>query len=159
MDELLNYVLQLIEYVETHSEQLNEETQRELAVFLQEVMEFISEYQNQNPTETLSPTTPQNAELEPGPYPSSNINAFRYDPDSGRLLVKFHGKDTADSGPIYGYQGVPEHIFDIFRRGAVAPRTSGKNKYHQWYRGVTPSLGASMYALIKQGNYPYQRLS
>lgn len=97
-------------------------------------------------------------ELTPGPYPSSNINAFKYDPASNRLFVKFMGKDTANSGPVYKYEGVPKFIFDVFRRGAVGPKTSGRNKYHAWQKGVTPSLGAAMNALIKLGGYPYARL-
>lgn len=104
--------------------------------------------------------TPSQAQgLEPGPFPSSNINAFKYDPKNQQLFVKFHGKDTADSGPTYSYQGIPEYIFDIFSRGAVGPKTTGKNKYHAWFKGVTPSLGAAMYALIKKGPYPYQRVA
>lgn len=97
--------------------------------------------------------------LPPAPYPSSNINSFKYDPDNEQLYVKFHGKDTADSGPVYSYEGVPEYIFDIFRRGAVGPKTTGSNKYHAWYKGVTPSLGAAMYALIKKGEFPYTKIA
>lgn len=109
----------------------------------------------QDMTDGLSPIP----ELSPGPYPSSNINSFRYDPESKTLYVKFHGKNSADSGPVYQYEGVPRLIFQIFRKGAVAPKTSGKNQYHRWIKGVTPSLGAAMYALIRNGPYPYARLT
>ncbi len=97
--------------------------------------------------------------LEPAPHESSNINAFRYEPESGKLYVKFQGKYPQQNGPVYSYEGVPPNIYDVFRRGAVAPKTSGKNSWHTWKEGVSPSHGASMYALIRQGNYPYQRLS
>lgn len=106
-------------------------------------------------TEGLSPVP----ELTRGPYPSSNINSFKYDPQSKTLFVKFMGKDSADSGPVYQYEGVPRLIFQIFRKGAVPPKTSGKNQYHRWIKGVTPSLGAAMYALIRNGPYPYARLT
>lgn len=101
---------------------------------------------------------PQVPELEKAPYPSSNINSFKYDYDSGNLLVKFMGKDNADSGPVYAYSKVPKFIYDIFRKGAVGPKTSGKNKYHEWIKGVTPSLGAAMYHLIRN-IYPYQKVA
>lgn len=97
-------------------------------------------------------------ELDSAPHESSNINAFRYDPKSGRLFVKFQDKYPSQNGPVYSYEGVPKNIFDVFRRGAVAPKTSGRNAWHRWKKGVTPSHGAAMYALIKQGGYPYQRV-
>ena len=155
MDELLNYVLQLIDYIEANGANLNDETQQELAVFLQEVMQFIAEYQQ--PVEGLPPGQPP-TELTAAPYPSSNINGFKYDYKTGKLLVKFMGKDTADSGPVYSYEGVPKFIYDIFSRGAVPPKTSGRNRWHEWREGVMPSLGAAMYHLIRT-NYPYERLT
>jgi len=134
----------------------------DLKVLLSQAMEHVATRiqelrSEESPVEGLSPTiTP---ELERGPFPSSNINAFKYDPKTKQLFVKFMGKDTANTGPTYGYEGVPSFIFDVFRRGAVGPKTSGQNKYHRWIKGVTPSLGAAMNALVKAGGYPYQRLS
>lgn len=157
MNELLQYVGQLIEYIEQNGASLDQNTQQELAVFLQEVMQFIQQYQQQNPVAGL-PAAQPSPELESSPYPSSNVNSFKYDYNTGRLLVKFMGKDTPNSGPVYEYQGVPRFIYDVFSRGAVAPKTSGKNKWHRWERGVMPSLGAAMYHLIRT-NYPYQRIS
>lgn len=97
-------------------------------------------------------------DLDKPPYPSSNVNAFKYDPRNGTLFVKFHGQNSADSGPIYRYENVPQNIYDVFSKGRVGPKTSGQNQYHRWIKGVTPSLGASLYALIRQGNFSYQRL-
>lgn len=117
--------------------------------------------------EALSPEGPPistasqepQSQLPPSPYPSSNINSFKYDPATQKLLVKFMGKDTANSGPTYKYEGVPDYIVDIFARGAVGPKTTGKNKYHAWFKGITPSHGAAMAALIKKGPYPYQKVA
>lgn len=157
MNDLLQYVGQLIDYIEQNGASLDQSTQQELAVFLQEVMQFIENYQQQNPAQNLPPTPPA-ADVDSAPYPSSNINGFKYDYNTGKLVVKFMGKDTPDSGPVYSYNGVPKFIYDVFSRGAVPPKTSGKNKWHQWEKGVTPSLGAAMYHLIRT-NYPYQRIS
>ena len=138
-------------------EVLSDELMREVTQLLQD---YIRDLQAAPPSAVEPPIGELPTQELPGaPHPSSNINAFQYDPKSGRLLVKFMGKDVADAGPTYSYSGVPEYIFDIFKRGAVAPKTSGKNKWHTWRRGVTPSHGAAMYALIKAGKFPYQRLS
>ncbi len=96
--------------------------------------------------------------LSPAPHPSSNINAFRYEPESQKLFVKFQDKYPQQNGPVYAYEGVPKYIAEVFARGAVAPKTSGKNKWHRWKKGVTPSHGAAMFALIKSGAFPYSRL-
>lgn len=96
--------------------------------------------------------------LQPAPYPSSNINAFKYDPKNSKLFVKFQDKFPFNNGPVYVYDGVPAYIVDVFSRGAVAPKTSGKNKWHKWQKGITPSLGAAMHALIKSGAFPYSRI-
>lgn len=107
------------------------------------------------------PTPPTGGEVPPldrAPHPSSNINAFRYNPENQHLFVKFQGKYPQENGPVYSYSGVPKYIFDIFARGAVGPKTSGKNRWHTWKKGITPSHGAAMAALVKAGGFAYQRL-
>lgn len=91
--------------------------------------------------------------IDQAPIDSSNIYGFKYDPKSGRLLVRFQ------SGSIYGYQGVPQGVFKVFQQGAVPAKTSGRNQHGAWWKGKAPSLGAAFYNLIRQGGYPYQRLS
>lgn len=151
--ELIRQLITVLEETLASGEELPDELQGEIA-------DILGLFVRRQPQEPQIPTTTQQTEnLQPGPFPSSNVNAFKYDPKSQQLVVKFHGKDSANSGPIYGYKGVPEYLFDIFRRGAVAPKTSGSNRYHTWHRGVTPSLGASMAALIKNGGFAYQRLT
>lgn len=159
IQELKDALREVVRMVVERREPLNDELKKMLAQVMEHVANRIQELreEEQNPVEGLQPN--QTPQLEPGPYPSSNINAFKYDPETGKLLVKFHGQDSADSGPTYGYEGVPAYIFDVFKRGAVGPKTSGKNQYHEWFKGITPSLGAAMNALIKNGGFPYQRLS
>lgn len=96
--------------------------------------------------------------LEPS-YPSSNINSFGYDEKTGNLLVKFQGDYPKQNGPVYSYGGVPKVIFDLFKKGAIPARTKGKNKWGEWYPGKNPSMGASMFTLIKNGGYPYQKVA
>jgi hypothetical protein len=116
-----------------------------------------AETQIQQPSPVSPPiNTPS---LEESPFPSSNVNSFKYNPKTNQLWVKFHGSQSANSGPTYMYQNVPKNIYDVFSNGRVAPKTSGQNQYHRWIKGVTPSLGASLYALIRNGGYPYQRVS
>ena len=107
--------------------------------------------------EQLSRVMPQGeGELKDGiheaPLDSSNVYGYQYDPKSGRLKVRFQ------SGSIYEYSGVPAGVFKVFQQGAVPAKTTGKNRYGQWWTGKIPSLGAAFYSLIRQGGYPYQRL-
>lgn len=123
--EFLQLFLQSVNDVIQRGEQIPDEISNQIADFLEVLYKRIEEIEA--PVESLTEAPP----LSPAPYPSSNINSFMYDPKNQQLYVKFHGQDTADSGPTYSYQGVPEFIFEVFRRGAVGPKTSGKNKYHE----------------------------
>ena len=159
MNELIAYAQSIISFLADKGAKLAVESQRALGELLQNVLEVIQG--EESPADTLPPNgpPPEAPQLDQGPFPSSNVNSFKYDPKTKQLYVKFHGTDSAESGPTYLYQGIPQNIYDIFSRGRVAPKTSGSNRYHTWIRGVTPSLGASLYALIREGSYPYQRIS
>lgn len=91
--------------------------------------------------------------------PSSNIWGFSYNDKSGNLFVKFNGKTIKDAGPLYVYNNVPKEIAQIFMKGSISAKTSGKNKWNSWFVGKSPSLGASHHALIKKGGYPYLKLT
>lgn len=84
---------------------------------------------------------------------SSNIWGYKYNPRNKRLQIRFN------DGAIYGYDNVPQPIFDIFKSGAVPAKTDGQNRYGSWWRGKIPSMGAAFYQMIRLGGYPYQRLS
>lgn len=179
IQQLLQQTQMLMSYIMQNGSSLNSETQQVLAGFLQQTNEFITRYiENLTPLEQIKNEQAQIAnemappeppippsfngpvpEVERAPHESSNIYGLKYDPSKQQLYIKFMGKDTAESGPVYSYQGVPKNIFDVILRGGVAPLTSGKNKYHAWFEGITPSHGASVSALIKKGGYPYQRVS
>lgn len=157
---LLQELIQTITQVMQSGEVLSDELQGMLAKTLANLVDRIDQAEAQQPiTENLPPNIGQVPQLDQGAYPSSNVNSYKYDPRNGRLFVKFHGKDSADSGPVYRYENVPKNIYDIFSNGRVAPKSSGQNQYHRWIKGVTPSLGASLYALIRNGGFPYQRVS
>ena len=113
--------------------------------------------QPEQETQELPPQEPI-PELEPTEHPSSNINAFRYDTQNQQLYVKFQDKYPAQNGPVYLYEGVPKYIFNILAKGSVVPKTSGKNRWHRWRKGIAPSHGASMAALVKAGGFSYKRL-
>ena len=128
----------------------------DLKALLVQVMEHVANrIQQLRGQENLPVEVPN---LEPS-YPSSNINSFSYDKDTGKLFVKFQGDYPQQNGPVYQYGGVPPQIFELFRKGAVPARTDGKNKWGKWWKGKNPSMGASMYTLIKQGAYPYQKVA
>lgn len=89
---------------------------------------------------------------------SSVIEAFKYD-KKGNLLVQFKGKWPNAKGSIYSYGGVPPEIFYLFRKGSVPARTDGRNRFGQWWKGKTPSMGSSMNVLLKGLGLPYIRLT
>lgn len=109
--------------------------------------------------ERLLTPAPHVPEVPDAPFPSSNIHGFKYNPKNKELLVKFQDKYPGTNGSVYKYSNIPDYIFNIFKRGGVGPKTSGKNAWHRWRKGVTPSLGAAMNALIKSGGFPYQKLA
>jgi hypothetical protein len=83
MDELLGYVSQLIDYIERNGSSLNATTQQELAVFLQEVMGFINEY-NQQKSQVQAPA-PQGTDLLwilAGGKPDAFVEYLRTFPDT-----------------------------------------------------------------------------
>ncbi len=182
LETLIDELLAGIQEVLQSGEVLSDEFQGMIADELSRTIEHIDrlrEESNEPPTigdieeeeaiiaDNISPKEPKGTPpiggpippLDAAPHESSNINAFKYDPKTGKLFVKFQGKYPQQNGPVYSYEGVPPFIYEVFQRGAVAPKTSGKNAWHTWKEGVTPSHGASMYALIKNGGYAYRRLS
>lgn len=118
-----------------------------------------------NPTQLQQTIADLQRRMPPGQQPtsqegiphadinSSNIYGFRYNPKTGRLMVRFQG------GSIYGYEGVPAGVFKNFAQGAVPAKTTGANNFGRWWIGKAPSIGASFYELIRNGGYPYTKLS
>lgn len=130
----------------------------EIKQMLMQVMEHVAgRIQELRSTEEAPPVAPQGP-IEPA-GPSSNVECFAYDPKTNKLMVRFLGEHPNRNGPIYAYEGVPPVIFDLLRKGAVPARTDGKNKWGKWWKGKVPSLGASMFTLIKNGGYNYQRVA
>lgn len=88
-------------------------------------------------------------------FPSSNVAGMKYDPKSGKLLVKFHGDNVE---PVYQYEGVPPQIFNLLEHGNAFAKTAGKNRWGEWWKFKKPSIGASVNEYLKKGGYSYSRL-
>ena len=101
---------------------------------------------------------PPGPPIEPG-MPSSNVEGFAYDDKTGKLFVRFLGKHPNRNGPVYAYDNVPPPMYELFRRGAVPARTDGHNKWGKWWKGKVPSMGASVYTLLKLGGFPYKKVA
>lgn len=144
-------IISIVNETVTSGEQLDDDTMTAVANVIEAITQRILQLRL-----TVPVATPP---LDEAPFPSSNVNAFKYDPRKKRLFVKFMGKDSANSGPTYRYEGVPSFIYEVFRRGAVGPKTSGRNQYHAWQKNVMPSLGAAMHWLVKNGGYPATQVS
>lgn len=152
-DETMRALTQLIQRATQKLGQQNELEEAE-----QEQAQVADKVAPEGEVPNIPSVAGQIPQVDPAPHESSNINGFRYDPKTQELLVKFQGKYPQQNGPTYSYSGVPPYIYDVFSRGAVAPKTSGKNAWHRWRKGKAPSHGASMYALIKQAGYKYRKV-
>lgn len=149
LEEMLRELLQALQVVMQSGEELPDEVQGQLAQTLEVLVDRIQQLK----------TTEQIPQMPAAPHESSQINAFKYDPKTQELLVKYQDKYPSQNGPVYRYSGIPKYIYDVFARGGVPPTTSGRNAWHAWKEGVTPSLGAAANALIKAGGFPYQRVA
>jgi len=144
-------IISIVNEMTAAGEQIDDETMSAVANVIESITQRILQLRLTVPVATPS--------LDEAPFPSSNVNSFKYDPKKKRLFVKFMGRETANSGPTYRYEGVPPFIYEVFRRGAVGPKTTGKNQYHAWHKNILPSLGAALHWLIKSGGYPTTRVS
>ena len=153
MNELVRYAQSIIAYLEQNGANLNLESQQALVGMLQNALHIIQQQGQQEPQ------MPAQQEPLTEAMPSSNVEGFAYDDKNNQLLVRFLGKHPNRNGPVYAYQGVPREIFDLFQKGAVPARTDGQNRWGKWWKGKVPSMGSSMYTLIKQQGYPYQKVA
>lgn len=159
INDIKNALREVMQLLVQRGEPINDEVKTLLAQVMEHAATRIQELRQQPTSGVEAPIIPTTPQLEPGPFPSSNIGSFKYDPDNKQLYVRFHGKDVANAGPTYQYSNIPQYIFDIFQKGSIGPKTSGSNRFHRWIKNVTPSLGGTMNALIKAGGFPYQRIA
>lgn len=152
INELKESLRDVMMLIAERGQALNED----IKTLLIQVMEHVANRIQQLRGEEQLPAQQQKLEQS---YPSSNINSFGYDEETGQLLVKFQGDYPQKNGPVYSYGGVPKVIFDLFKKGAIPARTDGKNKWGKWWKGKNPSMGASMFTLIKNGGYPYKKIA
>lgn len=153
MDQVINLLQTLMQQAGELADQLSEEEMAQVLSIFEQALAFIQEQE----LEGQIGAKPE--DLPPSDIASSNVNGFFYNPDTQELKVQFHGPYPNAAGSIYSYQNVPQYIYDIFSRGAIGPRTSGKNRYHEWIKNVTPSLGGALNALLKSGGFEYSKLS
>jgi len=90
--------------------------------------------------------------IQHAPLQSSNVWGAKYDPRTGKMMVRFQG------GSIYEYDGVPKNIFRAFMAGNAVAKTSGKNAFGSWWRGKSPSIGSAMHQYIREGGFPYRKI-
>ena len=153
MNELIQYAQLLMDFLQSNGGGINVESQQALGQMLQNILQIIQQQGQQEPQ------VPAQQQPLTEAMPSSNISEFAYDDKNNQLLVRFLGKYPNRQGPLYSYSGVPRVIFDLFQKGAVPARTNGKNAWGRWFKGKNPSMGSSMYTLIKQAGYPYKKVA
>ncbi|SRR6266404_7329596 len=159
IEDLKNALREVMALITQRNQPLGDDLKLLLAQVMEHVANRIQQLRQEETQGVPTPPSITPPEPEAAPFESAQVNAFKYDPDSQDLYVKFQDKYPQQNGPVYKYQGVPKFIYDVFRRGGVGPLTTGSNAWHAWKEGVTPSLGAALNGLIKAGGYQYQRLS
>ena len=163
--EIKRAVAELLRFIQARQGELSEQEKMYIAQALDHAASRISQLRQeqqaeaQQPTQEEPPAPPAENLRMARPFPSSNVHSFAYDPENQTLFVRFQGEYPRQDGPVYEYEGVPEDIFNMFQRGAIPARTNGRNRWGEWWIGKTPSLGASLNALIKTAGYPYQRVA
>jgi hypothetical protein len=79
---------------------------------------------------------------------SSNIWKYKWDDKTGDLVVKFQ------DGSTYTYSGVTPTDFEKFATGSGGVcKTSGSNKWGEWFPGKTPSMGSSVFEVLDKYSY------
>ena len=151
IEQLKEALRTILGMVSQRGQPINED----LRALLTQVVEHVGE----RIQEIRSAGVPENKLRMARPFPSAQVHSFDYDPRNQNLYVKFQDKWPGQNGPVYQYGNVPQSVFALLARGGVAPTTTGKNRWHAWKKGVTPSLGAVMAHVVKAGGYPYQRLT
>ncbi|HEY3526806.1 MAG TPA: KTSC domain-containing protein [Nitrososphaeraceae archaeon] len=174
LDELLRGVQDVLMSGEILTDEFQGMIAQEIETLVNEIDQLITQEQIPSNGELPTPqdtqpviTPPLNPSLQGSQeqpildesYPSSNVNSFGYNPETQQLYVKFQGDYPLENGPVYAYEGVPKVIFDLFQKGAVPARTDGENEWGSWFKGKVPSIGSSLYTLIKQGGYAFHRLT
>lgn len=155
LEEAIQLIQMLTQQILEHQDEFTDEELEEMYSVLDRATEFVMSKIEREET-PIEPTSPQ---VPKGAFPSSNVEGMKFDPETGTMLVQFHGPYPQAKGPIYQYGNVPKFLFDIIQRGAIGPQTSGQNAYHKWIKGVTPSLGGTVNAILKKGNFPYQKVA
>lgn len=154
IESLKNALREVMQLVAQRGDPLSNELKFKIAQVMEHVATRIQELRQQQQEAPITSPVPEMQQS----MPSSNIHSFNYDYDNGRLLVKYQGDRGPGEGPIYSYEGVPPYLFNLFRKGAAIAKTTGKNKWGQWWKGKSPSIGAAMHAFIINGNYPHNRI-
>ena len=154
LQQMLQDILAAYDELIQAGEVLTEDVEQALADYINMITGLLEQQ-----AQTAPPTTPPigAGDIESS-MPSSNVEGFAYDDKSGKLYVRFLGKHPNRNGPVYSYDNVPQPMFDLFRRGAVPARTNGQNKWGKWWKGKVPSMGASVYTLLRQGGFNYRRV-
>ena len=88
---------------------------------------------------------------------SSTLRKMNYNSDTKKLELVFN------SGAKYQYNDFPEDQWKKLSAGQTPAKTTGKNAFGIWWRGKSPSAGATFNEIIqpqlrKAGPYQYERI-
>jgi hypothetical protein len=89
-----------------------------------------------------------NTRTRNGSIKSSNVWKFKWNDETGDLVVKFQ------DGSTYTYFGVSQLDFEAFSTGSGGVcETEGSNRWGSWDIGKNPSVGAAVWDVLMTYNY------
>ncbi len=78
-----------------------------------------------------------------GRLKSSNVKRMKYNTKSRIMTIEFN------SGGIYEYYEIDYATYQNVKSGNATCRTSGKNRWGEWFKGKTPSNGSAVWSYLR----------
>lgn len=83
---------------------------------------------------------------------SSNVKYVNYDSNTQVMTITFN------NNAVYEYYKVPMLLYLQVRNGLATCKTTGKNRFGEWFKGKFPSNGASIWRYLRNTGVEYKRI-
>jgi hypothetical protein len=78
-----------------------------------------------------------------GRLTSSNVKRMKYNTKTRTMTIEFN------SGGIYEYYNVDYELYQNVKSGNATCKTTGSNKWGDWFEGKKPSNGAAIWSYLR----------
>jgi hypothetical protein len=83
---------------------------------------------------------------------SSNVKYVNYNSDTQVMTITFNNNS------VYEYYNVSMLLYLQVRNGLAAAKTTGKNKFGEWFKGKFPSNGAAVWRYLRNTGVSYRKI-